>query len=243
MKANLNTIIIASAVIISAYFLSNAFRSRNRASNAISVTGLGSKDFVSDLIVWSGTFSKNEMNLKDAYAALDHDREKIRKYLTDKGINPSQVVFSAVTIEKLFNEVFDDSGNKKMSEFAGYNLKQEVQVESKEVDKVEGISREITELINSGVEFYSNQPQYFYTKLSELKIQMIAEATKDAKIRADKIAENAGSDIGSLKKAEMGVFQIVGQNSTEDYSWGGTFNTSSKRKTASITVKLDYNTH
>jgi len=115
-----------------------------------------------------------------------------------------------------------------------------VQVESSEVDKVEDISRRVTELINSGIEFYSNAPNYYYTKLAELKIEMIAEATKDAQIRASKIAENAGGSLGDLKKADMGVFQIVGQNSSEDYSWGGSFNTTSKNKTANITVNLEY---
>ena len=108
------------------------------------------------------------------------------------------------------------------------------------MDKVEAISRQVTELINSGIEFYSSSPEYYYTKLAELKIEMIAEATKDANTRAKKIAENAGSDIGALKNASMGVFQIVAQNSAEEYSWGGSFNTASKRKTASITVKLEY---
>ena len=86
----------------------------------------------------------------------------------------------------------------------------------------------------------TQDPQYYYTKLSELKIEMIAQATKDANERAKKIAENAGSTVGSLKNANMGVFQIVAQNSSEDFSWGGSFNTSSKRKTANITVKLEY---
>ena len=74
----------------------------------------------------------------------------------------------------------------------------------------------------------------------ELKIEMIAEATKDAQIRASQIADNAGGSLGKLKRADMGVFQIVAQNSSEEYSWGGSFNTSSKRKTASITVRLEY---
>ena len=69
---------------------------------------------------------------------------------------------------------------------------------------------------------------------------MISQATEDARIRAEKIAENAGSNLGILKSARMGVFQITGQNSKEDYSWGGTFNTSSKEKTASITMRLQY---
>ncbi len=69
---------------------------------------------------------------------------------------------------------------------------------------------------------------------------MIAEATKDASIRAQKIAENAGGSLGDLKCADMGVIQIVGQNSSDDYSWGGSLNTTSKNKTASITVNLQY---
>ena len=69
---------------------------------------------------------------------------------------------------------------------------------------------------------------------------MLASATKDGRTRAENIAENAGGKIDHLSSADMGIFQITGQNSSEDYSWGGTFNTSSKNKTASITVKLDF---
>lgn len=242
MKLHINTLIICIAVILTALISANAFKNRDRTKDIISVTGLGKKDFVSDLIVWSGSFSKINPNLKDAYAALDKDRESIKNYLISKGIKESNIIFSAVNIDKEIDEVYDDAGNKTKTIFIGYRLKQDVQIESAEVDKVEGISRQVSELINSGVEFYSKNPQYYYTKLSELKIEMIAEATKDANIRAMKIAENAGSNIGRLKNADLGVFQIVAQNSSEDFSWGGSFNTSSKRKTATITVKLDYET-
>ena len=102
------------------------------------------------------------------------------------------------------------------------------------------MSREITELIDFGIEFYSTNPNYYYTKLASLKIEMLAQATKDARLRADKIAENAGGKIGKLKQADMGIFQITAQNSSEEYSWGGTFNTSSKNKTANVTVKLEF---
>ena len=69
---------------------------------------------------------------------------------------------------------------------------------------------------------------------------MISKATADARARAEKIAENSGGNLGDLISAKMGIFQITGQNSKESYSWGGTFNTSSREKTASITMKLDY---
>jgi uncharacterized protein len=241
MKAHVNTLFIAIAIVLAALFFSNGFKNRNKASNTISVTGLGNKDFVSDLIVWSGSFTKKSMDLKEAYSGLDKDRESIKDYLVLKGIKAENIVFSAVDIDKEFDEIYDKAGNSK-SVFTGYLLKQNVQIESSEVDKVEGISRQVSELINSGVEFYSNKPQYYYTKLAELKIEMIAEATRDANTRAKKIAENAGSTLGRLKDAGMGVFQIVAQNSAEEYSWGGSFNTSSKRKTATITVKLEYET-
>lgn len=240
MKSTIPTIIIALAIIITAYILGKSFQNRNKQEQSIAVTGLGSKNFVSDLIVWNGTFSKRNETLKDAYAALDADRERIRQYMISKGISQNNMVFSAVEINKEYDESFDERGNRTSSRFTGYRLSQNITVESPEVDKVENISRQVTELINQGIEFYSSTPQYYYTKLAELKIEMIAEATKDANLRAQKIADNAGNDVGSLKKADLGVFQITAQNSAEEYSWGGSFNTSSKRKTATITVKLEY---
>ncbi len=242
MNKNLSSIIIGLAVILTALILSNAFRNRNKASNTIAVTGLGSKDFISDLIVWNGSFMRKNTDLKEAYAALDKDRESIKNYMVTKGIRPENIIFSAVEINKEFDELYDNSGRRTSSIFTGYKLNQKIQIESNQVDKVENISRQVSELINSGIEFYSNSPEYYYTKLAELKIEMIAAATKDANIRAKKIAENAGSKVGRLKNADMGVFQIVAQNSSEEYSWGGSFNTASKRKTATITVKLQYET-
>lgn len=242
MKNHLNSAIIGLSILLTAFVLGNAFKNRNKSNDTISVTGLGSKDFVSDLIVWSGSFIEKDINLKDAYSKLDQDRARINAYMLSKGLKQENIVFTAVDINKEFDEVYDNNGNKIKSEFIGYRLNQTVQIESREVDKVENISREVSELINSGIEFYSNQPQYYYTKLADLKIEMIAQATGDARQRAEKIAENAGSSVGRLKNADMGVFQIVAQNSSEDFSWGGSFNTSAKRKTATITVKLDYET-
>ena len=64
-------------------------------------------------------------------------------------------------------------------------------------------------MINKGIEFNSQNPRYYYTKLAELKLEMIAEATKDANSRAKNIAINAESEIGDLKHAKMGVFKLL----------------------------------
>jgi hypothetical protein len=240
MKAHVNHIIVGVSIILTALVLGKSFKARNQNDNTISVTGLGEKEFVSDLIVWSGTFTKKSMNLKEAYADLNKDREFIEKYLVTKGVNSESIVFSSININKDFDNYYNEDRNINEEIFTGYKLEQTVEIESSDVDKIENISRKVSELINSGIEFYSNNPEYFYTKLSVLKIQMISEATKDGLQRAEKIAENSGSSLGTLKKANMGVFQIVAPNSGEDYSWGGSFNTSSKRKKANITMKLDF---
>lgn len=242
MKLHINTILIALAIIATALIGSDAFKSRNTNKNSISVTGLGSESFVSDLIVWSGSFAKRNYSLKQAYYELEKDKQVIQDYMIDEGLKSSNLIFSAVDINKEFKNIYDEKGNYKGQEFVGYRLTQEVEIESKQVEKVEGISRNISELINRGIEFDSKSPRYYYTGLAELKLKMISAATKDANNRAKNIAKNAESKVGKLKSAKMGVFQIVGQNSSESYSWGGSFNTSSKRKTASITMKLEYET-
>jgi len=239
MKNHLNIILISFTILISVVILTNTYQNRNRSNDIINVTGLGKKDFTSDLIVWSGSFTRKNMDLKTAYKLLNEDKETINQYLTSKGINEKEILISSVNINKEFEYSYDKEGNRN-SKFTGYRLTQLVEIESNEVEKIERISREITELINLGLEFYSSSPQYHYTKLSELKIEMIAAATNDARIRAEKIAENAGAKIGDLRYARMGVFQIIAQNSNENYSWGGTFNTTSKMKTATITMKLQF---
>ena len=151
----------------------------------------------------------------------------------------NEVVFSAVEIEKEYETQRYPDGSE-ITTFARYKLSQKVNIESKNVNLVELVSREVTELINDGIELSSNEPRYYYTKLADLKIDLLAAAAKDARIRAEKIAENAGASLGEMETGDMGIFQITGQNSNEDYSWGGTFNTSSRSKTASITVRVNF---
>jgi uncharacterized protein len=158
--------------------------------------------------------------------------------LKSKGIPENQLIFNAVTTSPQYQQNYSNDGRFLGQTFTGYQLNQSLKIESKEVEKVEKISREITELLNQGITFYSQNPRYYYTELESLKLEMIAKATEDATIRAERIAENSKGDLGDLISANMGIFQITGQNSGEDYSWGGTFNTADKNKTASITMKL-----
>ncbi len=242
MKNYINSIIFGLAIIISSVFLGKAYVERTKTDGEIQVTGLGKADFVSDLIVWDGSFNVLNRELKNAYVQLKSTKEVIKDYLKAKGVSEDEIVFNAVFVNNETKNRYSDQGKYIGNDFVGYRLTQSLKIESKEVEKIEKIAREITELLNKGIQFYSEAPRYYYTKLSDLKIEMISKATEDARVRAEKIAEFSGGKLGKLKSAKMGVFQITGQNSKENYSWSGTFNTSSKRKTASITMKLTYKT-
>jgi len=240
MKKHLGIALLCITAMLSVLILSNTYKNRHRTDDVILVTGLGKKDFKSDLVIWAGNFEQKGNTLEEASELLNKEKEVVKSYLLDKGLKSEQIVFSAMDIRKEFKTTYFENGNIKEQFLKGYILRQTVKLESSEVDKIEEISRSITELTKDGIGFDSYPPQYYYTKLSELKIEMVAAATEDARIRAEQIAQNANAEIGDLRYAKMGIFQIIAQNSNEDLSWGGTFNTSSKMKTATITMKLQF---
>lgn len=235
-----NAVIFSLAIVLSAFFIGNSYSNRSIAAGTLNVTGLGQVDFTSDLIVWSGTFSETSTSMKEAYDLLAKDHKKVLAYLTSNGVPKDDIVFEAVTTNYVYRDKYSPEGKYVGQEMVGYKLSQDVNITSRKVETIENVSREVTELINQGINFYSSTPSYYYTKLADLKLQLIQKATEDAYTRAEKIAKNSGSHLGKLLDANMGVFQITGQYSKEDYSWGGVFNTTSKNKTASITVRLKY---
>ena len=240
MNNYISTVFISLAIIASCWIGGNAYKYKFKTNETISVTGLAEKEFVSDEIVWTGSYSRQTMDLKSAYVQLKQDESRIRTYLKEKGISDDELVFSSVSISKEQHNKYNAEGQIIGTEFAGYLLSQNVTVDSKDIDKIEKVSREVTELIETGIEFNSLPPSYYYTKLSELKVDLLAKASADARQRAETIAKNSGSGLGKIKKATMGVFQITGLNSNEDFSYGGSFNTSSRNKKAAITLKSDY---
>lgn len=240
MNQNVKYLIAGTAVIIAALIAGSAWKYRYKNAKTITVTGLSEKEFTSDQVVWNGSFSRSSAELKTAYNALKEDEKAVKAYLSSKGVEAGSIVLSSVDVQKNFSERYDGNGRSMGSTFSGYTLTQKVTVNSKDIPKIEKLSREITELLEQGIELNSSAPSYYYEKLNELKIDLLAKASADAKERAATIAKNSGSGLGALVKANMGVFQITGKNAEEDYSYGGVFNTSSKEKKATITVRVEY---
>ena len=232
--------IIALGIVVSAALLGRAYTYKYRAQDTIVVTGLGETEFVSDLIVWSGVLTAESTNAAAGYAQLETNKQNVLQYLESKGIPAESVVFEFVNVDKQYESVYTPNGNWAGQRFTGYSLRQRFTVESNDVEKVEVVSREISSLIAQGVSIDAYAPDYYYTKLDDVKMGLIETASADARNRAEKIAVNAGTKIGSVASARMGVFQITGANSNEEFSAGGSFNTSSRTKKARITMRIEY---
>lgn len=157
---HVSSIIFGAAIIIAAYFLSNAYIQRANPPQMISVTGLGNENFTSDLIVWEGQFSTNSTELKTALNQLNRDKDIVREYLTSKGIDANSIIFNSVQTTEMRDNQYQN-GNYVGSIFRGYQLTQTIQIESENVALIEGVSREITELLNKGVQFNSSPPRYY----------------------------------------------------------------------------------
>lgn len=228
-------ILVIGAIASSLILINGVIKVKSSQTN-ITVTGSAKQKISSDLIVWTGNFNAEATKLQDAYAKLEVSRKKVSDYLVNQKIEKDDIVFSSISTT--VNYVKDMNGNNTNS-IENYVLSQIVTISSSEIDKITQISRSATELLNQDVAFQSDPPQYIYTKLADLKVTMLAEATKDAKKRAEMIAENAGNNLGDLKYADMGVMQITPLYSNEitDY---GINDTSSMEKEITAVVHCQF---
>lgn len=234
-------------IIIVAFIIKSAVINRNTANDSISVKGLGTIDFTSDEIFWSGTFSAEAMSAKEAYKMMMDHKEKVKNFFLAKGFKENEFTFGGVEFSKKYRYVTIEANNRETlyeNIFDGYVASQSVIFNAKAnpelMEKIEKVVDQTSELINAGVEFTPGPIQYTYSKLSDLKHNLIEAATQDARDRALRIVKAADGSLGKLKRASIGVFQITGKNSDEEYSYGGVFDIYSKEKTARITVRLEY---
>ncbi len=236
-------VILAIGFIIAAFIISGTWRKVASSNVTIAVTGSASKEIKSDLGIWDGSFSNESPSMTDAYAKLLETNSKVKNYLVSFGFPEEKIVFSSINTTELYEQ--KSRGEMYMGEsystgkVIGYRLTQNVMVESQEVEMIDRLSRTVTELINQGISINSNPPRFLYTKLSDLKIEMIGLAAQDAKTRAEQIAKATGNSVGDVRSSKTGVIQINAKNSTEvsDY---GVNDVSSLEKTITAVVNVSF---
>jgi hypothetical protein len=220
----------------------------------LQVTGSARKAIVSDRVVWHGFVSAKDPVLGTAYEQLKSQMDKVKAYLVSKGVGEGDITLSAIETSRRYEQKaalpqspFPSELKERIApvlvttdKVEMYTLSQTVKVESSDVARVPEVARSITELIRDGVEIDSGSCSYLYTKLSELKIDMLAEATKDATTRAEQIVNNAHGSLGKLVEARMGVMQINPKNVSATSAEGNNDTTSLEKEiTAVVSVRFE----
>lgn len=220
---------LAAGLVCSAMLVTRAWVKVAEAQT-IQVTGSARRNVQSDLIVWRSYFSTEADTLLEAQLRLKSDLLKVEAFLKSNGF--TNYSLSPISIQRLRTM---DNQQKP----AGFQLTQSVEINSPEVEKVAALDRNSTALVEQGVMFSTSSSEFIYTKAGEAKIEMLAEATKDARARAEQIAEQGGRKIHQLRAAKMGVFQITPLHSLQT-SWEGVNDTSSFEKTITSVVTTSF---
>lgn len=227
---------LALGLVLASIIGGYSFVKGKRGDQTIVVTGSARKRIKSDLVIWRSGVSYQADTLADAYRSLSENVPRVKSYLISKGIPENQITISSISSQTLHAKTSD---GEDTGQITGYSLRQELEVRSTDVEKIGQIARQATELINQGILIESMAPEYHFTKLGDLKIEMLAEAAKDAKLRAQQIAQNTGSSVGSVRTARMGVLQITAADSNE-VSDSGMNDTSSLDKDITAVVNIGF---
>lgn len=200
-------------------------------SQVISVTGSARKDVRSDLVLWECSFVSDAGSLPAAHAKSKGDLAIVEAFLRAAG--QTDYAVQPVTVGELTRRVRKSDG--ETTEPAGYRIRQSLKVRSTDVARIPALASASASLLEQGVSLSSDDMDFIYTKAGDAKIEMMAAATKDARVRAEQIANNGGREIRVLRSARMGVVQINPLYSTAT-SWEGNNDTGSLEKTITCTV-------
>jgi hypothetical protein len=226
---------LALGFTLSAYILSNAVV-RMRHENTIKVKGIAETMVESDSAKWKAVYTVRNPVLAKGYAELESNQKLVQAFLAEANIPLEECTYSAVTLRT--ENKLDPQGNNT-NELESYLFSQAVDIKSNDVQRIDIISKTITQLIKQDVEIASFAPQYVCSSVEKIKLDLLGKATQNAFDRAKALAENSQGKVGALSSASQGVFQITPVDSTEvtDY---GSYDTTTIKKNVKAVVTLEF---
>ena len=235
LGAILASLILGGAIVFASYIASQTvMQAKSMQDSSITMTGSAKANVHSDLIKWTGNFSRTVVidQVKMGYTMMKTDQTNVEAFLTKNGIAAGDFKISPVFMNQVYKQ--NDSSPTQ------FTLTQNVELSGKDLAKVEALPKRLQDLINQGVLFSANNLEYYYTKLPDQRVALLSDAVGDAKTRAEQIAKSSGLKVGAIRSASMGVVQVLPPNST-DVSDYGSYDTSSADKDIMVTVKTVFN--
>jgi len=212
------------------------FAARN--ANGITVTGSAKTSAVADNAVWTLSVSLSSPTVGAAVKKVDADVAALSSYLTQGGIAADALTLGAVSTYANEEYVNGNSTGRILS----YRASRDVTVRTSDVELVSKLSQGIGSLLGTGINVNNYGPQYYISNLPELRPELMSEAMKDAKLRAESLTKAVGGSLGSLANVKAGPIQITTPDSTMTADYGA-YDTSTINKTVSATVSVTFNTN
>ncbi len=212
----LPALILGISLVLSTIILAGFWSRRAKANQTITVTGSAKRIINSDIGIMRGNLQATGATAEEAYKLLQAQRPTLFAYLKQQGFDEKSINQNTINLNPIYEHTSQGFQTNRILE---YNANQQIEVKSNDVAKIKRISLDITSLVNQGVNFAVFPPEYYYSKLADIKIEIQADAAKDALNRAQKIASATGSSLGPISNARMGVLQItpVNSNIVSDY--------------------------
>jgi len=230
-------LILAIALIVCSVIFVTAWRANYSSNQTITVTGSAKKDITSDLGILRGSISVEAPTAEMAYQELKRQKPILIAYLASNGFPEKELEFFTMNSYPIYEM---SSAGYQTNKVRAYNYSQRIEIKSNDVNKIKSISLEIPSLIEKGVSFSVEMPEYHYSKIAEVKIEIQAEAAKDAMNRASRIALSTGRDLGPMRSAKMGVIQITPRLSNQISDYGvNDLSSIEKEITAVVTASFE----
>lgn len=232
-------VILAVALFLGLVIHGCYMSKRGSGENAITVTGSVKERVVADLAKWNANISRpaDLSNLQAVMTQVKNDGEKIKKFVVGLGIPETAITFQPLQTDKVYEQV--PGTYVQGQQVIGYTVRQDIRVESAEIEKIEAVARDASQLSKQDIVFNYQMTEYHYTKLSDMRPALFAAATKDAQVRADAVASGTGSQVGNLRSAKTGVIQVLPPNSTEVSDYGA-YDLTTKEKDVFATVNVSF---
>ena len=220
------SVVIAIGGIIASSILTGAL-----SKDVISVTGSYSQNVISDSGIFEFEIKSRKATKPEAYAEINNQRPVVIKYLEEQGFSKEEIDTKASRGYDIYKIT---PNGMTTNQIAAFDASQRISVKSKDVQKIKKVSTDITNLTSKGIDINVYEPSYFYSKLSDVKVKMLEEATKDAKQRASAMLKATRNRVGKIQSVRMGVFQITPVDSTNVSDMGINDTTTIEKKITSV---------
>jgi hypothetical protein len=230
-----SSLILGGSFVLAAAIASYAFYATRDLGDVLSVTGSAKQEVTSDTVKWTIDIVRkvSETNMQSGYPLLANDLKTVEDFLKSKNISDDSVTVSQVFVEQIYDYTSNSGGPTR------YNLRQEITVNSKDVEGVNALAKSISDLAQKGVFISTNNLEFYISNLPDLRVSLLGDAIKDAKARAEQIASAGGQKVGSLRSASSGVVQVLPPNSI-DVSDYGQYDTQSIKKEVMVTAHASF---